>query len=312
MARNIAAAEIFSHMASKEKSQKLYDELKSQPDEMLDFMAKFSGIPEHHLSIHRAMVKGEDNPFTDGLKKVDGLFKTGDIILMKGKTENAEKLVRLQRKLYSNTRSSHVAIVHADFICIDAMPGIGVTNRLVHEILSDVEDNWRVIRPRNLDEHARQLITRACVFYLAQPYKILPSTKSAKTYSYCSELARKVYDNTGISTLGIPNNKIIKPSDFDKLADLQSQWVDVTEEIRPAVDFFRTYPELMKVASKLFVDGLKLNRQRFKERTESLKDIRLAAKAGKISREKMLELIKIIKEIENNMNHTFWDVSRPA
>lgn len=311
MARNIAAAEMFAHMASEEKSQKLFNQLSSQPDEMLDLMAKISGVPDHHLQIYRAMVKGEKNPFTDGIEKIDGLLKTGDIVLMAGKSATSQKLINIQKKLYKDTRSSHVAIVHADFICIDAMPKIGVTNRLIHEILADAEDNWRVIRPRNLDDNARKLITSACVFYLAQPYRIRSSTKSAKTYSYCSELARKVYSNTGISTLGIPNNLIIKPSDFDKLADQQSQWVDVTEDVRPAVDFFRIYPELIKVASKLFIDGLKLNRQRFKERTDQLKDIRLAAKNGKISRDKMLEMIKSIKDIENNMNHTFWDTSRP-
>lgn len=79
-----------------------------------------------------------------------------------------------------------------------------------------------------------------------------------ENFSYYSELARKVYSSSGISGIGILNNLIIKPSDFDRFADEEHpQWLDVTETVRPAIDLCSKYPELVKVDAKLFIQGLK-------------------------------------------------------
>lgn len=309
-ARNIAAAGIFSQMASEEKAQNLLKDLRALPDEALDVMARVSGVPEEHFGIHRAMVRNEDNAFTRELGKVDGLLQAGDVILMTGRSRKAQALATAQRVVYSKARSSHVALVHADFICVDAMPVIGTTNRIVSEVLADVQDDWRVIRLKDLRPEDRETITRACVFYLAQPYSIRPSAATMKKFSYCSELARKVYSHASVSGTGIPASLVVKPADFDRLADSDSGWVDVTETVRPAIDFCRKYPALVKVSAKLFIDGLKLNRARFEERTALISKIRASEKAGKISSEKAAKAIAEIKEIENNLHNKFWDVSR--
>lgn len=311
-ARNMAALDIFRHMASDEKANKLLEQLRSLPDGALNAMSKLSGLPDDQADIHLAMMRGEKNIFMEELGNVDGLLKTGDVILMTGTSSSSQALAKGQKAFYSEARSSHVALVHADFICIDAMPQLGASNRIISDVLSNVQVDWRVIRYRELQVEHEEIITRACVFYNAQPYKILPSRKSLKKHSYCSELARKVYSHTGITNSGIPNKIVIKPADFDRLADEQSQWLDVTETVRPAVDFCRKYPELVRVATKLFIDGLKLNRKRFEERTSQLASAQAAAKAGKISREQLLSVTRAIKEIENNLNNTFWDVTRKA
>ncbi|HCF5435995.1 hypothetical protein CQW32_28335 [Pseudomonas putida] len=308
--RNAAAAEIFSHMASEERANALAERIRSLPDHSIDLMARLSGVPESQYTIHRAMIRGEDNPFIDSLKGVDGLLQTGDVILMTGMSPGSQALASGQKLLYENARSSHVAVVHADFICIDAMPKIGTTNRIVTETLQNTESNWRVIRCKKVLPVHQEAIARACAFYLAQPYKILPSKKAMKRFSYCSELARKIYSDCEISGVGIPNNIVVKPADFDKLADGHPQWDDITERVRPAIEFCGEYPELVKVAAKLFIDGLKLNRRRFEERTAMLADIQKAAKAGRISRERAQEMTRDIRAIEGNMNHTFWDVRR--
>lgn len=269
-ARNAAAAEIFGRMASEKASAQLLKQIRMLPDATLDGMAKVCGVPPEQFQIHRAVVRGEPNEFTEELGKVDGLLQVGDIILMTGKSLASQALAHVQKAIYRQARSSHVAMVHADFISIDAIPKIGVTNRIISEVLSDVEDNWRVIRHQGVKKQYLESIARACAFYLAQPYKILPSGKSAKKFSYCSELARKVYRDSRILDTGIPNNLVIKPANFDKLADHHQQWTDVTESVRPAVDFCRKYPELVRVSAKLFIDGLKLNRKRFEERTAAL------------------------------------------
>ena len=51
----------------------------------------------------------------------------GDVILMTGTSNSSKALAKSQKPFYLKARSSHVALVHADFICIDAMPGALVT-----------------------------------------------------------------------------------------------------------------------------------------------------------------------------------------
>jgi hypothetical protein len=309
-ARNIAAAGIFSHMATEEKAQSLLRDIRALPDEALNVMAQASGVPEEHFGIHRAMVRNEGNAFTDELTKVDGLLQAGDVILMTGRSRKSQALASAQRLAYSNARSSHVALVHADFICVDAMPVIGTTNRIVSEVLTDVQDDWRVIRFKGLRPEDLEIIARACVFYLAQPYSIRPSAATIKKFSYCSELARKVYSHGSLQGTGIPANLVIKPADFDRLADSHSGWQDVTETVRPAIDFCRKYPALVKVSAKLFIDGLKLNRARYEERTALMAKIRASEKAGRIPPEKAAKAIAEIQEIERNLHNKFWDVNR--
>ncbi|MGY8527579.1 hypothetical protein [Paracidovorax citrulli] len=307
-ARNLAAAELFRKISTEEKAAKFAEELRNMPDAVLQTMARMSGIPAHQIDLQVAMMRGQENEFSRGLKALDGWFQTGDLILMTGNLA----LAQAQKALYQDARSSHVAIVHADFICIDAIPKVGASNRIIPDVLADVQPGWRVIRHTAVGPENTDHIMRACSFYLAQPYKILPSKKSAKKFAYCSELARKVYRDIGVAGTGIPDDRIIAPAHFDRLADHHPNWVDVTDSLRPAVEFCQKYPEILRATAKMFIDGLKLNRRRFEERTESLAKIRALAKAGKISKEDAQDAVAKIREIEQNMNHTFWDVPRKA
>ncbi|AUY33721.1 hypothetical protein [Pseudomonas sp. PONIH3] len=309
-ARHAAAADIFATMASEEKSQQLLARLGAQTNAQIDFSARYEGIPTEQLETYRALVKGQDNPFLQELGKVDGLLQAGDIILCTGETIGAKVITKGQKLLNDNARSSHVALIHADFVCVDAMPGDGVTNRLVSEVLTKVKPDWRVIRCKKLTQEHTDAVYRACAYYLAQPYKILPSKKPMKTAAYCSELARKVFLHTGITGIGIPNDSVLTPGRFDDLVDNHPEWEDVTEQVRPAIDFCMKYPELMKVSARLMIEGLKLNRKRFEERKEQVQQIQLLASRKKIPKEKAKEMIKAIREIENDMNHKFWDHSK--
>jgi hypothetical protein len=309
-ARHAAAADIFAHMASEERSEQLLTRLRMQTDEQLDFAAQLEGLPSEHYALHRAMVRGEENAFTDELSLVDGLLQSGDLILCTGNTVGAKIITKGQKYLYAQARSSHVALIHADFICVDAMPATGVSNRLVSDVLTDVKSDWRVIRCKKLGVEHTDSIYQACAFYLAQPYKILPAKKPMKAAAYCSELARKVFDHTGITGVGIPNDIVLSPGKFDDLADNHPEWEDVTETVRPAIEFCAKYSVLMNIASRLMIEGLKLNRKRFEERKAQLKLIQLAASRKQISKERAKEMVKEIRAIENNMNHKFWDHSQ--
>lgn len=308
--RSAALSDVLRTMNSEEESQKMLAVIRALPDEIWDAEAKKAGVPEDQWPLHRAMIRGEPNAFMDELDTVDGLLKPGDIILMTNPA--SMKLVRGQQALfYKRTRSSHVALIHADFVCIDSMPVAGVTNRIVSELLHPAGDDWRVIRCDRVTD--RDAIMQACAYYLAQPYRVLPSKFSAKSYSYCSELARKVYVRCGVIDVGIPNDYVIAPAHFDMLADDvagSTHWQDVTESVRPAVEFCRKYEGLVNISVRLFIDGLQLNRKRYVQRTETLKKIEQLERSGKLSKEKATEARQSIQAMEGKMNHKFWDVRR--
>lgn len=309
-ARSAAVASFFATMSSEAKSEQLLAQIRAQTDAQIEFTARIEGIPAEQMDIYRAMMRGEDNAFIQEATSVDGLLHPGDVILCTGSTFGAKVITKGQKYAYEHARSSHVALIHADYICIDAMPGAGVTNRLISEVLTDVKPDWRVIRCKKLAPEHTDAVYRACAFYLAQPYKILPARKPMKAAAYCSELARKVFLHTGITGIGIPNDSVLSPGRFDALADNHSEWDDVTEQVRPAIEFCMKYPQLMKGASRLMIEGLKLNRKRFEERREQIKEIQRLASMKLIDKDKAKELVKKIRDIENNMNHSFWDHSK--
>lgn len=310
MARNIAAAEIFSVIASEEKSKESIHDIRSMSDTQLDFMGKVSDVPDSQLSIFRSLMRGEENPFIQKLREFEDELKTGDLLLVTGKTPSSKALVASQKPFYLNAKSSHIAVVHADFICVDAMPSPGVSNRLVSEVLADVENNWRVIRFEGLNESHAESLQQRCAHYIAQPYKITLKRKRGKDYSYCSELARKVFEDCKIANTGIPLHVVVKPCDFDRIADSKNGWTDVTGRVKPYIDFCIEFAPLLKVISKLFIDGLKLNRARYAQRRESLRKIEAAKRNGKMSSEKAAELTAKLWEIEESMHFTFWDFSK--
>lgn len=104
VARNAAAASVFRIMASEDKGEKVVENFRNLPDAALDIMGKMNGIPEHQLSIHRSMIRGEDNEFIQGLDQVDGLLQPGDVVLMTGN----QVLAKAQKAFYQNAKSSHV------------------------------------------------------------------------------------------------------------------------------------------------------------------------------------------------------------
>ncbi|MFB8830293.1 hypothetical protein ACE0DR_15470 [Azotobacter sp. CWF10] len=174
MARNQARADVFKVMSNKEEAAKALDQLKSLPDEHLDSIGLISGIPEHQLPVYRAMIRGEENEYLAKMKVFDGVLQSGDVILVTGKKLRSKALVAAQLPFYTKARASHVAMVHADFICIDAMPGEGVQNRTIAEVLDDVEDNWRIIRFNAVTEENRDRMLKQCAFTSSSPTALSP------------------------------------------------------------------------------------------------------------------------------------------
>ncbi|KAB0471138.1 MULTISPECIES: YiiX/YebB-like N1pC/P60 family cysteine hydrolase [Ralstonia] len=311
IARKMATSNVLRTMASPERSEQLLTSIRALSDNALDAMAALDGIPEEQYPIFRAHIRGEPNPFLEEVGAVDGKLRTGDVILMTGTAQRSKLLAAAQKPFYVYGKSSHVALVHADFICIDAIPGAGVSNRLIQDVLADVEDDWRVIRFKGIDERHADVIRRACSYYLAQPYKIKPSWKSGRDHAYCSELVRKVYRDIGLTGTGINASPIVAPAHFDQLADLHTQWRDVTADAKIYVDVCRKYSAMLKVTAKIFIHGLELNRLRFTDRKNALKQAQLAMSKKLLTKEKYIAMVKETKEIEASLHHHFWDTGKP-
>lgn len=119
--RNAAAAQIFNIMASDEKNKEALGLAKTLSDAQLDAMANICGIPEKQKPIYRAFMRGQDNELIEKLNAFEHKLDPGDVILMTGTSKRSSILANSQKTVYSKARSSHVALVHADFICIDAI-----------------------------------------------------------------------------------------------------------------------------------------------------------------------------------------------
>jgi hypothetical protein len=311
-ARNVAAADIFRIMNSEIESQTLFNKIRGSSDQELNFLGKVVNIPEEQLEVYRDFVRGNESKLTQEFSKFDSskMLQPGDIILMTGVSPQSKILVASQKPFYFKAISSHVAIVQSEFVCVDAIPKLGVSMRSVMDVLTNVQPNWRVIRFNGVNETHYDNILKACAFYVMQPYQIKPKKNPGKNFSYCSELARKIYLDLKLKNTGIPNNKIVKPCNFDRLADKKNNWIDVTDEVRDFIVFCQKYDAILKSVCKLQIDGIKLNQTRYKERRELLKTYREKVNKGLLSKDKYEKIEQHIKEIESRMNFQFWNYQK--
>jgi hypothetical protein len=308
-------ASIFANLNSEEKIKAAVDASKNTPEEITKLGAQLRGINDEQYPIYKAMMEGNLEPFIDLINEVgaDNWFQSGDVLLMCGDSLPSELLVKSQKAFYSKARSSHVAVFFVDHILVDAMPKIGVSPRTLLDVLREAKDSWRVIRKKDLGSQIKQeSLMKACVFYIAQEYEIFKYRESKKknSKSYCSELARKIFQHARIENTGIAPSGLVTPAHFDRLADESDEWEDVTEGLRPAVDIIRKYEPIFNILFEQIRNGLLLNRDRFKERAELEKDVKKRLKKKLISKETANKVTTNIAEMNGAMNNQFWDYSR--
>lgn len=242
--------------------------------------------------------------FFEALKSIAGVFQAGDVFLTCGNSDKSRSLVFSQKLLYRHVQSSHVFMVLADYVGVDANPGVGVKVRTILSLLSGAADNWRAIRLRELSAEGRDELYKRCVYYLNQPYKIKPSPYKLNENSYCSELIRKVYSDLSLVNTDIPNGWLIAPAHFDRIADdPNSYWEDVTEPAKEAVKVLRDYEPQAEAYFSIMDNGLQLNRGRFDDRRSVVNILR-----GVLSEKSIEELESEMMDLESNLRHNFWDV----
>ncbi|GFD68969.1 hypothetical protein [Alteromonas sp. KUL106] len=308
-------ASILANLDSEEKVKAAVEESKNTPEKITKLAAFMRGINEEQYPIYKALMEGNLEPFIDLVNEAgEGYwFESGDVLLMCGDSLKSELLVKSQKPFYSGVRSSHVAVFFVDHILVDAMPGTDVSPRTLLDVLKDAKDNWRIIRKKGVARRAKQEnLMKACIFYIAQEYEIFKyrEAKKKKSKSYCSELARKIFQHARVENTGIAPTGLITPAHFDRLADESDEWEDVTDNLRPAIEFVNRYEPIFNILFEQTRNGLLLNRDRFKERADYEKLIKKKLKKKLISKETAAKAIQEIVKMNSEMNNQFWDHQR--
>lgn len=158
-------------------------------------------------------------------------MNAGDVFLVKGTEKHSTWLSTLQKAIYPKASSSHVLISVGDGVFVHATTSNGVNFERYDHLLNEIEDGWRVIRNKQVDELKSKELQLAAIFFIKQAYNYKFMFESNDKTSYCSELVAKVYAKCDIELFGKNTGKIT-PADFDRAADTDSEWEDVTEEYR--------------------------------------------------------------------------------
>jgi hypothetical protein len=230
-------------------------------------------------------------------------LRTGDLLLITG--EFSQSLINAQKLFIPTTESSHIALVHAETLCIDANPRLGVQNRFLLDLVNSTKTNWRAIRKRSLTSHEKERLLVAAPYFLFQSYLIHPSEKIGKSKSYCSELARKVFHRANVE-ISVPESGLVMPGHFDLLQQQCEQWEDITVAAREWVAFVEQNEEELRGHTGSIIKGLKLNRRRFLDRDDLRKKLKKDKK--NLSPDGYAKAKEILHQIDRDVKFKFWDV----
>jgi hypothetical protein len=171
----------------------------------------------------------------------------GDLILCRGRNNVRPNL--FGQRIFRPTKMpkfSHVAVVADSTCAIHAQPRQGVHLVGLHELLmqSSYSNNWIVYRNMSIEyigenNHIQLTldISQAINYYLFQSYLfgvhipelVLGKTKNRK--SFCSQLAKQIYDRLGVNTgIKIKSETYVLPVDFQFAVKDVSLWHDVSDK----------------------------------------------------------------------------------
>lgn len=158
-------------------------------------------------------------------------MQAGDILLVHGENALSKPIAKIQRVKYWRVRSSHVLIVVAEGIFLHATGTDGVSLRFYRDELNEIKANWRMIRLKEMDKFKVDAIMQSILYFNGQDYNI-KFTLENEDKSFCSELVAKIYKHAEISILNDKLPHKVIPADFDKEADKQDKWKDITIETK--------------------------------------------------------------------------------
>ena len=234
-------------------------------------------------------------------------MEAGDIFLVRGQGKFSTILSSAQKAFYKNARSSHILIALAEGSFIHATSDGGVDIIFFEYLLPSIDDDWRAIRLKNLTEEQRDEIRKAAIFYFEQGYNYKYLLKGNDHSSFCSELAAKIYHKAGVTILdGKQSNKTI-PADFDREADAQVNWIDITNEIKDFIQEMESSIKDYRLGFSIMMTGIKKRQMMLQMNRELFKGMKLLSENGGISKEFYEKAQAMEDDFLKNKNISFWD-----
>ncbi|GKV95121.1 hypothetical protein H2Y56_10500 [Pectobacterium aroidearum] len=157
---------------------------------------------------------------------------TGDIILFSRPQKSANIVVQsvLTR---CKAKHHHVAIALYNHSLIHAMPKLGIHLRPLVEYLNENKDFVVFRHSSALSEISSEHLEKYLRYHHLQRYSLLNTIYTSPSHSFCSELAAKVYENSGMQlTHGKKKPKNVLPSDIFNYVSSSPDWVDITQHYK--------------------------------------------------------------------------------
>ncbi len=232
----------------------------------------------------------------------DFFIEAGDIFLVTGKNLMSKPIAKGQKAFYPKAISSHILIAISDGIYIHATSDKGVNISTFIEELPNIEDTWRAIRLKNLSSEDKDNLLKSVLHYLGQDYNTVYFT-SSDSASFCSELAAKIYKQAKISIMNNKEPHKVIPADFDREADQQIDWEDITDKTKKCFEKLEndSRTRTAYLSYKMIIMQVLSRRKRH----IMLDNIFLNSNI--ISEEAKEEYKKVKQEIANKVEISYWD-----
>lgn len=156
-------------------------------------------------------------------------IEVGDVMIVKGKTKSSKLLSLAQKVFYFKNSSSHVLISFADGFYIHSTGDKGVHLISFKELLPEIEPDYKVIRLKCLDEDKINNLRMSITYYLNQNYNKAFFLDGGNT-SFCSQLVAKTFNKANITILDNKHHSLVIPADFEREANNQNDWIDITNQ----------------------------------------------------------------------------------
>lgn len=226
----------------------------------------------------------------------------GDVFLMEGTSKLSPALVAAQKaRFYKHARSSHVMFSFGDGVFVHSTLDAGVEFIPYMAALKDCKDDWRVVRNTLITSEQKELMQKASIFFVDQAYNKKFLFKSNDHSSFCSELVAKIYEKAGAPLFG-KETGTITPSDFDRAADLDESWLDVTQIYKDGFAANDKEPRIFSLAYATLVGSVK-KRQMMMAKTDEIFEMLKQL----VSEESYKKLYKMESDFREKKNISFWN-----
>ncbi|MFS1946262.1 YiiX/YebB-like N1pC/P60 family cysteine hydrolase [Vibrio lentus] len=228
-------------------------------------------------------------------------MQLGDIMLVRGTGVVSASLSAAQKIIYPKSRSSHVLFCLSDGCFIHSTGDGGVHLKFVLDELEEIKDNWRIIRLKHLPQSKKNALALAGFYFLDQSYNHKFLISGSEHKAFCSELVGKIYQRANVPILGSKAPHRLTPAHFDREADRQVMWKDITGDCK---DYLKEHEDSVD-EHRLMYNTLNMSLRRNKYIAEKKTEVWESIRA--IDPEMYKKIKPLLDEANMRKQVKFWD-----